>query len=479
MADLNVLFQPVGAYCHRNVITCAPGDALVDSAAVMREHHISSLVVCRDGAPVGMVSDRDLRNKVVAQGLDPRTLKIADIMHSPLITIGENEFLFEALHRISRHGIHRLVVVDETGGLAGIITDSDILRLQHNSPQRLIRRIEEAKDVEALKELHQQVQGLVLHLVGTGVRVQELVRLIAHLNDQILCRLIDLLISGHFSDIQGRFAFLVLGSEGRGEQTLTTDQDNAIVYADDLTPAEVQRVTEFSEALIQSVIAIGVPPCNGGIMANTPEWRHSLKEWRGVMDRWFGTPTPENILKVGMISDLRALRGDLALEREMKDHIAGRLRGNEVFLGYLTSNVLRFKVPFGWFGRIRTEAGDGNEGRLDLKKSGIFSITEGIKILSISEGIQENGTVARIERLVASDVLSRQEGDDLAAAFHTLVYFRLRAQVEALREGRTPDNRIAFERLNRMEKGRIHAALEGVQSFQGMLQRRSRLGQIL
>jgi len=267
MADLNVLFQPVANYCHRNVITCAPDDPLVEAAAVMREHHISSLVVCCDGLPVGMVSDRDLRNKVVANGLDPCTLKIADIMNSPLITIGEDEFLFEALHRITRHGIHRLVVVDNTGALIGIITDSDILRLQYNSPQQLIRRIEEARDVEALKGLHQQVQELVLHLVGTGVRVKELVRLIAHLNDQILVRLIDLMLAGDFPDLEGRFAFLVLGSEGRGEQTLTTDQDNAIVYADDLTLLEIQRVAEFSEALIQGIIDIGIPPCSGGIMA--------------------------------------------------------------------------------------------------------------------------------------------------------------------------------------------------------------------
>lgn len=445
----------------------------------MREHHISSLVVCRDGLPMGMVSDRDLRNKVVAKGLDPRALKIADIMHSPLITIGEKEFLFEALHRITRHGIHRLVVVDEAGALTGIITDSDILRLQNNSPQRLIRRIEEARDVKTLKGLHQQVQGLVLHLVGTGVRVKDLVRLIAHLNDQILVRLTGLLLADHFPDLEGRFAFLVLGSEGRGEQTLTTDQDNALVYADDMTSAELQRIAEFSDALIRAIIDIGIPPCNGGIMANNPEWRHSLKEWKGVLDRWFSTPTPENILKVGMISDLRALCGDTALEQGMKDHIAGRLKGNEIFLGYLTANMLRFKVPLGWFGRIKTEAGDDHEGLLDLKKAGIFAITEGVKILAISEGVQVNGTAARIEQLVELGIVSQQEGNDLEAAFYTLVYFRLRTQVEAIREGRAPDNRIAFERLNRMEKGRIHAALEGVSSFQGMLQRRSRLGQIM
>lgn len=479
MPDINVLFQPVGQYCHRNVVTCTPDDPLVEAAAVMREHRISSLVVCVEAAPVGMVSDRDLRNKVVAQGLDPNSLTISDIMHSPLISIREDEFLFEALHRISRHGIHRLVVTGPDGGLAGIITDSDILRLQSKSPQRLVRRIEEACDVDALRSLHQQVQGLVLHLIGSGVRVPELVRLIAHLNDHILQRLIDLLLEGHFTDLEGRFAFLVLGSEGRGEQTLTTDQDNALVYADDMTPAEIQRVTEFSEALISSVIEIGIPPCNGGIMANNPEWRHSLKEWKQIMDRWFTVPSPENIMKVGMISDLRALRGNSYFEQELKDHIAGRLRGNEAFLGHLTSNVLRFRVPLGWFGRIKTEAGEGLQGQLDLKKAGIFSVTEGVKILAISEGIQANGTMERIDRLVDAGVMERREGDDLTATFYTLVYFRLRTQVEAIREGRQPVNRIALDRLNRMEKGRLRSALEGVASLHGMLQRRFRLGQIM
>ncbi|CAH2030916.1 putative nucleotidyltransferase substrate binding domain-containing protein [Trichlorobacter ammonificans] len=479
MADLNVLFQPVGQYCHREVVTCSPDDPLVEAVSVMRRHNISSLVVCRDGRPMGMISDRDLRNKVVAQGLDPKQLTIADIMHTPLITIGEQEFLFEALHRISRNGIHRLVVLGSQGGLAGIITDSDILRLQGNSPQRLVRTIEEARSVDSLRRLHQRVQGLVLHLIGTGVRVQELVRLIAHLNDQVLVRLIDLLLEEQYADLAGRFAFLVLGSEGRGEQTLTTDQDNALVYADDLTPAEQQRIIEFSETLIQAIIAIGIPPCSGGIMANNPLWRHSLKEWKGVMDGWFAVPTPENILKVGMITDLRALRGNLSLEQAMKDHIAGRLKGNEAYLGHLTSNVLRFAVPLGWFGRIRTEAGEDREGRLDLKKAGIFAITEGVKILAISEGGQVNGTVPRIERLAEIGVLERREADDLIATYHTLVYFRLRTQVEAIREGRTPDNRIALARLNRMEKGRLRTALEGVRSFQGLLQRRFRLGQIL
>ena len=167
-SDLNILFQPVGRHCRREVATCAPGDGLVAAAAVMAQRNISSLVVCGDGGPQGILTDRDLRNKVVARGMDPSGLTVAEIMNSPLVTIGEKEFLFEALHRISRHGIHRLVVTDDRGQLAGIITDSDILGIQSLSPQQLLRQIEEARDVAELKGLHQRVQKLMEHLVGSG-----------------------------------------------------------------------------------------------------------------------------------------------------------------------------------------------------------------------------------------------------------------------------------------------------------------------
>jgi CBS domain-containing protein len=478
MHDLNVLFQPVGRHCRRQVATCSPGDGLVAAAAVMAQRNISSLVVCGDGTPLGILTDRDLRNKVVARGIDPSGLTAAEIMNAPLVTINEGEFLFEALHRISRHGIHRLVVTDDRGQLAGIITDSDILRVQSRSPQQLLRQIEEARDVQELKGLHQRVQGLMEHLVGSGVPIKDLVRFIALLNDRILVRLIELVRSQGFSDLTDRFAFLVLGSEGRGEQTLTTDQDNALVYADDLSPPEVRRLEEFSAALIDGVLAIGIPPCPGGIMASTPQWRHSLEEWRGLLDSWFGTPTPENILKVSMFSDMRTLQGDPSLEQSLREHVAGRLVGNEAFLGHMTANLLRFAVPLGWFGRFKTEGGE-HRGRLDLKKAGIFAVTEGAKILALSAGLQERNTRERLEKLQETGILSDSEADDLKAVYDSLVYFRLRTQVEALREGREPDNRIAVQGLNRMELGRLRAALEGVRSFQGLLERRFRLGQMI
>jgi CBS domain-containing protein len=151
MAEAGVFFLPVKDFCRRQVVTCSPEDRVVDMATTMRERNISSVVVCEDGAPTGIVTDRDLRNKVVSRGEDPGALAVRQIMNSPLITVGEEDFLFEALYRMSRHGIHRVGVVDTAGRLTGIITDSDILRLQTRSPQQMVREIQEARYVAELK----------------------------------------------------------------------------------------------------------------------------------------------------------------------------------------------------------------------------------------------------------------------------------------------------------------------------------------
>ncbi len=474
MPEAVTLFQPVGNFCRREVVTCAADDALVSIATLMRERNISSVVVCEGASPIGIVTDRDLRNKVVSRGLDPGTLTVRDIMNAPLITIGEAEFLFEALYRMSKHGIHRVGVVADDGRLAGIITDSDILRLQTRSPQQLLREIEEAGSIADLKSLHKRVQGMVV-MIGAGMSTRDLSRLIAHLNDRIQIRLVTLLCSSRFRSLPTRWAYVVLGSEGRREQTLTTDQDNAIIYADDLSADAVAQIEAFSCELTDGLIAIGIPPCPGGIMAKNPEWRRSVNAWNEAIDQWLGTPTPENILSGSMLFDLRTLCGDSSLEQELKAHISGRLRFEPMFLRYAAANVLRFKTPIGWFGKLLAEKEGEHRGELDVKKAGIFAITEGVKVLALEAGVVGGGTYERLEALVDAGVFNRARADDLEACFNTLLYFRLRSQINAIKDGNKPTNFIDLEHFTRTEKGRLKLALEGVNAFHEFLSLRFRL----
>ena len=246
MSEENILFQSIKKYCRRNVATCDPEESVLKVARTMSDLKISSVIVCEKNTPIGILTDRDLRSKVVAQGIDPSAIVAREIMNAPLITVGENDFIFEALYRLSKNDIHRICVVDQDNRLSGIITVTDIMRLQTHSPQKLVRDIDQAASFEELKVYHGQIQALVLHLVGTGVPPRELVKMIALLNDQLLLRLIELLKARQFSDLTHKFAFVVLGSEGRREQTLTTDQDNAIIYADDLPCEEMASIDAFS-----------------------------------------------------------------------------------------------------------------------------------------------------------------------------------------------------------------------------------------
>lgn len=469
MSDDNILFQPIKKYCRRDVATCGPEETVLKIAQVMRDLKISSVIVCEGSEPVGIVTDRDLRNKVVAQGIDPVTLTAREIMNAPLLTVGENDFIFEALYRISKNGIHRICVVDQDNRLSGIITVTDIMRLQTHSPQKLIRDIDNAITLEELKLYHNQIQDLVIHLVGTGVPPRELVRMIALLNDQLLLRLIALLRARQFSDLTDKFAFVVLGSEGRREQTLTTDQDNAIIYADDLSEAEIADVEAFSEVLIDSLIEIGVPPCPGGIMAKNDFWRRSFSGWCEALDDWLSAPLPDNILNSGMFFDLRTVYGDLSLEQELKQRLAEHFSKGSMFLTHSAANVNRFKPPLSLFGGIKVEHGEEHKGQLDIKKAGIFAITEGVKALAMEAGIMGGGTRERIQSLVDKGVMKRQFADDLDASYNFLVFLRLRCQVNDVRAGIQPSNYITLSKLNHMEKGRLKIAFDEVNEFHDFL----------
>ncbi|MDX9943939.1 MAG: DUF294 nucleotidyltransferase-like domain-containing protein [Azonexus sp.] len=474
MSDENHFFSPVAEVANANIVSCDAGSSVTEVARLMRDHGISSVIVSEQGKPHGIISDRDLRNKVVAAGLAPDALLARDIMTAPFLAIAAERPLHEALHQMSRRRIHRLCVLDGKGELAGIVTSTDIMRLQARSALGLILDIEQASTVDALAPLHERVQELVLQQVRQGVPTTSLVRTVAHLNDRILIRLIELVREKDFPNLTQRFAFMVLGSEGRGEQTLATDQDNAIVYADDLSPAEVEELTCFSEAVIAALIGIGVPECPGGIMARSPVWRRSLSEWQSTLAQWFSNAKPDNILSGSMFFDQRTVYGDPAFERQLKDFIDRNLRDNAPFLAHTAANVLRFPPPLGFFGGIKATRKDGAR-VLDMKKAGIFAITEGVKVLAQQAGLHGGNTHDRIGWLLERKILSADMARDLVAAFELLVALRLRAQVEAIAAGQKPVNLLRLDGLDSMQTGRLKMALATVKRFGSVLEHRFRL----
>lgn len=470
MSDEATFFLPVKEHCRRDLITCQLNDTVKFAAEMMRDKGVSSLIVCDEQKqPVGIMTDRDLRNKVVAGGMVPEAVKVGQVMTAPVLSVSDNDSLFEVLYQMSRHRIHRIGVVDENNTLIGLINESDIIRLQNRSPQRLLQAVDDAPSIADLKKIHQESDQLVVFLSRNGVRTRDLVQMISLINDQIVERLIGLLRQGRFVDMGKKSSFLVLGSEGRREQTLKTDQDNAMIISDAASSDERADIEAFSHILIDGLIEIGVPECPGGIMARNEFWRRSSSGWKETIETWVRVPSSQNILNFSMFSDMRAVCGDRNLAEELKQHVVHVAGENSLFLAKMAQNVCHFHPPLGMFGRILTEKSGHYSGRLDLKKAGIFALTEGIKIMALSAGMLGGSTYERLVFLEEKGLLSREQANDIEASFNLLTFLRLRGQVNSVAAGREVSNYISPNSLDRVEKGRLKLSLEVVKTFQGIL----------
>ncbi len=479
MADEATFFLPVKDYCRRNLITCNTNDTVKVAAETMRTRSVSSLIACDEKKqPIGILTDRDLRNKVVAGGLIPVQSKVSEVMTTPVISVSEDDTLFEVLYRMSSNRIHRVGIVDADNVLVGLINESDIIRLQNRSPQRLLQSVDEAQSIADLKKVYRENEQLVIFLSRNGVGTNDLVKMISLLNDQIAVKLIGLLKQGRFQEMGTKSTFMVLGSEGRQEQTLKTDQDNAMIIADAASDSEIADIEAFSTVLIDALIEIGVPECPGGIMAKNAFWRRSLSDWKTTISGWVGTPSGENILNFSMFSDMRALCGDCSLEQQLKQYVLQVAEENSLFLARMAQNVCRFSPALGMFGQIKTESSGTHLGSLDLKKAGIFALTEGVKIMALKAGMLGGNTHDRLTFLQSKDILSRGQVSDFEASYNLLTFLRLRGQVDSAAAGHEISNYISPGSLDRVEKGRLKLALEVVKSFQGMLSQHFQLNML-
>jgi CBS domain-containing protein len=475
MTDESFFFVKAQAICRKPVVTCSPEQDLATVAGIMRKRNVSGVVVARGGIPVGMITDRDIRNRLAEAPGDIRYFPASAVMSSPLITLNEDDYVFEAIYRMARQNVHRLVVVDPAGRLTGILTNTDVLNLQTTTPLYFGREIEDAETLADLRRLMGRITELVSFGYRAGARTRDLIGLVSHFYDSMSRRVVAILLQEAPGIVPQGYAYLALGSEGRREQTLKTDQDSAIVYPDSLSDAERDALAAFSERLIEALVQIGVPPCPGGTMANNPLWRRSLREWTELVERWISEPIPENIVNFGMFCDLRTVEGDASLEASLKDRILSAIRRNALFLPHMARNILRFPPPLGFFGRVRVERSGEGRGRLDLKKAGIFAISEGVTLLGLEAGIMDGGTCGKLAELAAKGALSSSEARDLEESFDFLLDLRLRNQLIEVSAGGKPTNFIDPNDLNLLETQRLKAALQVVASFQKRIRARYEL----
>ncbi len=461
----SMYFLPVGKVCRRPPVLCSPDATTREAARLMQERNITCVVVRQEGQPDGIFTVRDLRRATATCEGNPADTFLSEWMTPRLITMREEAYLFDAISLMSRNNFHRVGVVDASGTLVGMLTDTDLLTFQTRTPLYLITEIERATTIEQLRNLNTKLNDMVGMAYKAGVEIHGVVQLIAHFNDSFTMRLIKLMESQEGIKLPDGAAYMALGSEGRHEQTLRTDQDSAIVYRDDFPPEQLPELKIFANRLIDLLEMFGVPRCPGNTMASNPQWCYNLSAWKVIVESWISTPMQDNVVNFGMFQDMRVLHGDHSLEEHLRKHIYETAHRMSLFFPLMARHIVRFKPPIGMFGRLKVEKLGANRGKLDLKKGGLFAIVRGISLIALEAGIMGGSTWDKLVSLRNLNLISPAALDNIEESFNILMRLRLGRQLAARAANQEADNCVDPMMLREGDREQLRRALRGVEAL--------------
>lgn len=447
-----------------------PPDTTVRAAAQrMRALGIGSLLVedARPGFAQGIVTERDVLQVVADEGAAALALPVARVMSTPVATVPENALLYVAIGRMERQGIRHLAAVDPSGRAVGVVSARALLRLRANRALALGDAIASAPDAAALHAVQRALPALAGALLEDEVSAPKIAGVIAAVLRDTTQRAAELAEMELAKDGWGAppapYAVLVLGSGGRGESLLAADQDNAIVHAgaadDDRWYAELGR--RVSDTLDRA----GIPYCKGGVMASRPEWRHSLDGWRTQVARWIDRPEGKSLLNVDIFYDFRRAHGDPELADALRQSAATMAASAPHFLRLLAKEAEEAGSALTMLGRFRAE-----NGRIDLKKGGLFPIVAFARVAALRHGILESATADRLIAAAKAGALQAEEANRLREAQATLLHFVLAQQLADIANGTAPSTRVELQRLTRRDRALLKDTLKSLESIPLLLQ---------
>ncbi len=435
------------------------GTSIEDATRLMREQKADCLLA-KKGNRYGMVTGTDLLDAVIIEQL-PLTTDVSQIASYRLISISPDDYLFSALIIMTQQRIERVVVMDAKRHLLGVVELTDVLSHFSSHSHVIGLRVERAQSIEELRAASFGLADLIRGLISTGVKTRFVMELLAALNSQILSKLFDLIVP---LEVHPHVCLIVMGSEGRGEQIMKTDQDNGLIYRDGLDWPQMQAVmNKFSETLI----SFGFPPCPGNIMVSNPEWVNSTKQWAEKLTRWSKSFEGEATMNLAIASDSKPVAGNSALFKVARNSFFRRIQDNEIFFAHFAKASLRFDTPLTFFGRLKDSAG------LDIKKAGVFPIVHGVRSIALENKIADTNTFKRLEILVERGVLHKELADNLAEALSYFVQLRLQQQMERYSDDpaeydKAP-NEINIKMLTALERQLLRDALTVVKDFKKYL----------
>ena len=466
--DENRFTRPVRSLVRQAPLAVGPDTPLAAALAAMDEARVGSIVVSDAAAiPLGILTLKDVLKRVTLAGV-PLSAPIATVMTPSPTTLEGAAPVADALLLMARRGIHHVPLV-EAGRLIGVISEKDVFALRRLSMEGITGAIARAEDPASLPTLAQDIGALAHNLLAQGMQAENLTAILSSLNDRLTQRVIELeSCAANLPAVQ--WCWLALGSEGRMEQTLATDQDNALIY-DHATDSERASLLAFAGRVNQRLAACGFPLCKGGIMASNPKWCQSLEAWRATFANWIHRSDAPALLHASVFFDFRPLYGAPELSDELRDWLNGSIKDNRLFLKRMAENALANRPPLGLVRDFVVASGGAQAHTLDLKINGITPFVDAARIFALYAGVSQTGTAARLRAAARAWNMASDEVEAWVAAFHFIQLLRLRHQHLAQTRGEAVGNRIDPEQLNALDRRILKEAFRQARKLQAVMDR--------
>ena len=442
------------------LVHCGMNTPADRAAQMMSRNKTSCLAIVAEegGAVIGIVTDSDIRNRVVAPGL-PVATPVHSIMSAPLVSLPESAPVYEAILLMQQQGVDHLGVRGAEGRITSIVRSTELVQFHQYSSAVITSEIQRARTVDEIKESRARLPRLVKTLLESGARPRNINRAMTRMSDTIVERLLELAM-GELGPAPCRFCYLALGSEGRGEQTLVTDQDSALII-EDLPGDQARQAEEYflkmSELVTSWLNRVGYEYCQGGVMFSNSKWRRPLTGWKKYFQQWVTGSTPEDLLKFNIFFDFRAVGSEREFPDELRSTVHKVIAEYPPFFLHFAQNALLYKPPIGLLGKIVVDSGGGKPNTINIKDA-MLSVVNFARLYSLKHRLVETNTLDRLRRLYELQVLRKSFYEEAAHAYSFMMELRLNHQSQALLAGREPDNSVDPKSLNQMQESMLRQA---------------------
>lgn len=471
---VNLMTTLVKSLIKREPITLSPAATIQHTAHTMREHRVSSVLLVEQGHLFGLITDRDLRNRVVAEGLDIQR-PVSDIATLAPLTVDVSNPAFDAMLLMARHNIHHVPVMDGSR-VAGMLTATDLTEQHSTSAVFLAGEIYKQTTLSGLQTVSAKVKLLQQNLAQAGASAYSTGHILTAITDAITVRLLQL-GEARLGPAPVDYVWVAAGSQARNEQTAKSDQDNCMVLDDAYDPAaHGEYFNNLSRWVCDGLDACGYVHCPGDMMAMTDTWRQPRHRWAEYFDGWTNQPEPKALMLTCVFFDLRAIHGKTELLDSLRKEVAAKTKNNSIFLAYMVGNALKHQPPLGMFGNISVSRGGDHPGTVDLKHTGIVPIVDLARVYALAGGLEAVNTDDRLTAAARRREISPQSARDLRDALEFMASLRIAHQVRQTSQGLAADNHLSLDELSNFERAHLKDAFQVVKGLQAVLAQRYHAG---